>query len=55
MRTALQIMGLIVSIVILAVVTLIHNDMKQQRCVDAGGQFVLNTSDANLSTCIIGK
>lgn len=31
------------------------NHSKQNRCIEAGGQFVLNSSDANLSMCLMGK
>ena len=31
------------------------NTMKRGECVRSGGQFILNTSDANRSACIMGN
>ncbi len=29
------------------------NNIKKDQCIEMGGTFVLNTSDANQSTCIL--
>ena len=48
------IVGLIF-IVIAAGLSVWTNKIKSDKCIAAGGQVILNITDANMSTCIISK
>jgi hypothetical protein len=54
MKLALQIVGIIVLLGLLGATNVWHNNYKRDKCLDMGGRFVLNTSDSNQSTCILG-
>jgi hypothetical protein len=53
MKIALQIVGMIFLLALIGAVTIWHNNYKHQKCIDMGGRFVINTTDATLSTCIL--
>ena len=51
-----MLMYIIIGIVLLAGVTYLNryvNTIKKEKCNNISGVFVLNTSDANMSTCIL--
>lgn len=45
---------ILVSVVIMAALTVWGNSFKQDNCERSGGRFVKNISDSTLSTCILG-
>lgn len=53
MKLALQIVGIIFLLGLLGAAHIWHNNYKHQKCVDMGGRFVINTTDATRSTCIL--
>jgi hypothetical protein len=55
MKLATQIIGVIALILMTGLLNACHNESKQRRCIDAGGKFVLNTSDSSRSMCIMGN
>lgn len=55
MRLALQIVGIILCLALLGAMNVWHNNYKRDKCLDMGGRFILNTSDSNQSTCILGN
>lgn len=55
MKIILQILGIILMLVAFGVMNACHNSYKRGKCLDMGGRFVLNTSDSNQSTCILGN
>lgn len=40
-------------LVLIVVLNRFTNNTKKEQCLEMGGTFVLNTSDANQSTCIL--
>ncbi len=54
MKLALQIVGIVVLLGFVGATNIWHNNYKRDNCLDMGGRFVLNTSDSNQSTCILG-
>jgi len=55
MKLALQIVGIVVLLGFVGATNIWHNNYKRDNCLDMGGRFVLNTSDSNQSTCILGN
>lgn len=53
MKLAIQIVGVILLLVGVAMLNACNNQMKHDKCIDAGGKFVVNTTHANLSMCIL--
>lgn len=53
MKLAIQIVGVILLLVGVAMPNARTNQMKRDKCIDAGGKFVPNTTHANLSICIL--
>ena len=55
MKTAIQIVGIVICLALLGMMNAWHNSYKHDKCVDMGGRFMLNTSDSNQSTCVLGN
>ena len=53
MKLATQIIGIIALILMAGFLNACNNESKQSRCIDAGGKFVLNTTDSSRSMCIM--
>ena len=54
MKIALQILGIILLLALIGTMNRVVNNWKAEDCVDAGGRFVLNTTDSSRSMCILG-
>ena len=55
MKIALQILGIILLLALIGTMNRVVNTWKAEDCVDAGGRFVLNTTDSSRSMCILGE
>ena len=55
MKLTLQVLGIIELLALIGAMNHIVNNWKAEDCVEAGGQFVLNTTDSSRSMCIMGK
>lgn len=55
MKITLQILGVILMLAMIGAMNLVVNNWKAEDCVDAGGRFVLNTTDSSRSMCILGN
>ncbi len=55
MKLTVQVIGIILLLALLGALNFWHNNYKRDKCLDMGGRFVLNTSDSNQSTCILGN
>jgi uncharacterized Tic20 family protein len=55
MKLTAQVIGIILLLALVGALNVWHNNYKRDKCVDMGGRFVLNTSDSNQSTCILGN
>lgn len=55
MKIALQIVGIVLLLGLIGAGNEWHNNYKRDKCLAMGGRFVLNTSDSNQSTCILGN
>lgn len=55
MKLTLQVLGIILLLAMIGATNRVVNNWKAEDCVDAGGQFVLNTTDSSRSMCIMGK
>ena len=55
MKIVLQILGIVLLLAAIGSMNQVVNSWKAEDCVDAGGRFVLNTTDSHQSTCILGN
>lgn len=55
MKITLQILGVILLLAMIGAMNRVVNNWKAEDCVDAGGRFVLNTTDSSRSMCILGN
>jgi hypothetical protein len=53
MKLAIQIVGVMGMIVLAGLLNACNNQSKHDKCVDMGGKFVLNTTQASRSMCIL--
>jgi len=53
MKLATQIIGVIALILMPVFLNACNNESKERMCIEAGGKFVLNTSDSSRSMCIM--
>jgi hypothetical protein len=53
MKLVIQIVGVIMMLLLAGLLNACNNQSKHDRCIDAGGKFVLNTSQAYRSMCIL--
>lgn len=53
MELVIRIVGVFGLILIAGFLNACNNQSKHDKCVDAGGKFVVNTTHANLSMCIL--
>lgn len=53
MELAIRIVGVIGLLILVGLLNACNNQMKHDKCIDAGGKFVINTTHANLSMCIL--
>jgi len=53
MKLAIQIVGVIGLLILVGLLNACNNEMKHDRCIDAGGKFVVNTTHADRSMCIL--
>lgn len=55
MKITLQILAVILMLALIGAMNRVVNNWKAEDCVDAGGRFVLNTTDSSRSMCILGN
>ena len=55
MKLTLQILGIVLLLALIGIMNSVVNSWKAEDCVDAGGRFVLNTTDSSRSMCILGN
>ncbi len=55
MKLTLQVLGIVLLLVLVGAMNRVVNNWKAEDCVEAGGQFVLNTTDSSRSMCIMGN
>ena len=53
MELAIRIVGVIGLLLIVGLLNACNNEVKHDKCVDMGGKFVLNTTHAERSMCIL--
>ena len=54
MKLTLQVLGIVLLLALIGGMNRVVNNWKAEDCVDAGGRFVLNTTDSSCSMCILG-
>jgi hypothetical protein len=55
MKIALQVLGIVLLLALIGAMNRVVNNWKAEDCVDAGGRFMLNTTDSSRSMCILGE
>ncbi len=55
MKLTLQVLGIVLLLPLIGAMNHVVNNWKAEDCVDAGGRFVLNTTDSSRSMCIMGN
>jgi hypothetical protein len=55
MKLTLQVLGIVLLLALIGAMNRVVNNWKAEDCVEAGGQFVLNTTDSSRSMCIMGN
>lgn len=55
MKITMQILGIILLLAAIGAMNSVVNSWKAEDCADAGGRFVINTTDSSRSMCILGN
>jgi len=53
MELAIRIVGVFGLLILVGLLNACNNEMKHDRCIDAGGKFMINTTHADRSMCIL--
>lgn len=53
MKLTIQVIGVILMLLLAALLNTCTNEGKRDRCLDMGGKFVLNTTQASRSMCLL--
>lgn len=55
MKLTLQVLGIMLVILVLAIANVGMNAWKRDDCMNKGGRYIENTSDSTLSMCMLEK